>query len=222
MRERVTYRGILFTRYPDSERRHLRVYFWPSRTDCKLGVGALHVEVYKAEVGAIPRGWHVHHKDLDSLNNGPENLEALPPGEHLACHQPNGLGRQDKEHMDRLRELAKAWHGSPEGLAWHSANGRAAWVGRKKQLGGVCFGCGAPITSYYPDRSGRRWCSHACNQRWDYAQGTYDPEKVCPTCGATFRSKNAGRATYCSRSCAARARPRDASGRLESVCRRHS
>lgn len=216
-RQRVVYNGIVFTRYPDSDRRHHRVYFWPTKTQRERGVGALHVEIYKSEIGPIPAGWHVHHRNGDSLDNRSENLEVLPPDEHAAHHASlnGGWGRQDEEHMERLRELAKAWHSSPEGRAWHSENGKRAWEGREKQEAGNCFGCGEPVRSYFPERNGRRWCSRACIAKWEYREGIGAVEKECAHCGTPFWSKSRGRARYCSRSCAARDRPRSESGRLE-------
>lgn len=205
--ERVTYRGIVFTRYPDSPRRHHRVYFWPSKSQRDKGVGALHVEVYKAEVGPVPDGWHVHHKDEDTLNNSAGNLEALPAGEHSALHVAidGGWGAFDLAHMDRMRELAKAWHSSPEGLAWHSEHGRETWIGRERKPAGTCTGCGTELLSFHPDRNGDRWCSRKCFMLAAYHSGKYGKEKTCPWCNLGFFSKS-GKTTYCSRTCAQRAR----------------
>lgn len=45
-----------------------------------------HREIYKREIGPIPDGWHIHHRDEDKLNNRPDNLEALPWPEHKRRH----------------------------------------------------------------------------------------------------------------------------------------
>jgi hypothetical protein len=214
--ERVTYAGIVFTRYPDSPRRHHRVYFWPSRSWRVKGIGALHVEVYKAEVGPIPDGWHVHHKDEDPLNNNPGNLEALPAGEHSALHVAidGGWGAFDPDHMDRMRELAKAWHRSPEGRAWHSEHGRRSWDGREAVDVGSCAGCGDPVTSKIGPREGaRRWCNRACWVRTAEREKRYWHDAVCPNCGVAFKQRpGQAKPETCSRGCGQALRRRRESG----------
>lgn len=209
--ERIMYRGILFTRWPESTRRQHRVYYHPSKTKREQGVGALHVEVYRNEVGGIPQGWHVHHISEDPLDNRAENLEALSPAEHARLHSGDGWGRTDPEHMARIRKLAAVWHGSPEGREWHKQHGRSVWVGRKPEIGAeLCFGCGAEVTSYRPTQGGRRWCSRACNARWDHKNLTYSEDTSCPECGIVFRrvKKGVRSVQFCSRRCSARTRER--------------
>lgn len=41
-----------------------------------------HVEVAKAFLGEIPKGYHVHHKDGNKQNNRVDNLEIIHPSEH--------------------------------------------------------------------------------------------------------------------------------------------
>lgn len=200
----VRYGGIMFTRDPENKRRHLRVYYWPGRGDRNNGVKALHVEIHKAEVGPVPAGWHVHHKDGDPLNNDPSNLEAVTPADHAERHfamEGKWYGFTDEAHMAEMQELAKAWHASPEGLAWHSENGKKSWEGRERQSGPACFGCGVEIQTFKPMMEGRRWCSTICRTRWADRTKAYFPLHTCPNCNEKFRAKK--RAVYCSRSCAA-------------------
>ena len=42
----------------------------------------VHVEVAKAFIGDIPKGYHVHHKDGNKQNNTVNNLEIIHPREH--------------------------------------------------------------------------------------------------------------------------------------------
>ena len=221
--ERITYQGIVFTRYPDSPRRHHRVYYWPSRTWRDKGVGALHVEVYKAEVGPIPDTWHVHHKDEDTLNNAAWNLEALPAGEHSALHVAidGGWGAFDLAHMDRMRELAKEWHRSPEGRAWHSEHGRQTWVGREAVDVGLCAGCGQPVKSKMgPRKDGRHWCSRNCWVRVAEREKRYWHDAECPVCGGEFKQRprqkaGPGKPETCSRACSQELRRRRRKAGLE-------
>lgn len=45
------------------------------------------VVVWEAEHGALPRGYVVHHKDRNSLNDAPANLEALTRKAHADEHR---------------------------------------------------------------------------------------------------------------------------------------
>ena len=36
--------------------------------------------------GPIPKGWHVHHKDENTLHNHWDNLQRMPAGKHRTLH----------------------------------------------------------------------------------------------------------------------------------------
>lgn len=42
----------------------------------------VHIEVAKAFIGDIPKGYHVHHKDGNKQNNTVDNLEIIHPAKH--------------------------------------------------------------------------------------------------------------------------------------------
>lgn len=46
-----------------------------------------HREVWKREVGPIPRGWVIHHINEDKRDNRIENLVAMPAGAHDYLHK---------------------------------------------------------------------------------------------------------------------------------------
>ncbi len=46
----------------------------------------VHRFVYETEVGPIPEGYHVHHKNGDTWDNRPENLAAMSAGDHTRLH----------------------------------------------------------------------------------------------------------------------------------------
>ena len=45
-----------------------------------------HRLIYEQNYGLIPKGFIVHHKDGNKLNNFPSNLEAIPRGQHKKFH----------------------------------------------------------------------------------------------------------------------------------------
>ena len=84
--ERVQFEGRTYYRYPESQRRHHRCYFWDP-----IGT-SLHRAIWAKEHGAIPPGMHIHHRDGNPLNNDLGNLECLPAREHVASHS---LGKNE-------------------------------------------------------------------------------------------------------------------------------
>ena len=110
----IYYDGIKFIlheskkyHYNSTLRRHLHQYIWE-----------------KAH-GAIPKGWEVHHKDLNVNNNDLDNLEAMPAEEHRALHSRinKETGRNREARIKNLEEKARPkaceWHGSEAGIEWH-------------------------------------------------------------------------------------------------------
>lgn len=125
--EEVERYGIVFRRYPKSTNPSHREYYKPNATHLAAGVESLHREVYKREIGPIPDGFHVHHKDSDTSNNEPANLVALHPADHLEHTRAGWAERggtwRDREAMlrnlDQARVKASEWHRSDIGRAWH-------------------------------------------------------------------------------------------------------
>lgn len=52
---------------------------------------------------------HVHHRDGNTLNDHPSNLEALTPGEHAQVHAHHDLGFFDYAEAER-REMIRSLH----------------------------------------------------------------------------------------------------------------
>lgn len=109
MANRITieYKGKKYHRYPDSKRRQLRVYYW--RHDKWKGAPVpLHRQIYIDNFGAIPDGYHIHHKDGNTENNSPSNLQALPRFEHLSYEAKLRWGGEEgkkarAEERERVR-----------------------------------------------------------------------------------------------------------------------
>jgi hypothetical protein len=129
--ESITYKGVVFRRYPDSRQKAHRRYYKPGGQHITRGVQALHQEVYKDNFGPIPPGHQIHHKDGDYSNNAPENLVCLSRGRHYSEHLDATIAyarsEEQREHLQRIRPKAAQWHRSPEGRAWHKEH-------RRKQL----------------------------------------------------------------------------------------
>jgi hypothetical protein len=200
--DRVEFNGIVFRRYPDGVGASERNYFVPDGRHRKQGVGRLHQEIWKDRHGPIPKGWHVHHRDGNPLNNDIDNLEALPGEEHVSRHGlDRGLTGEHLAHLERIRPLAAEWHRSEEGRAWHVEHGRAVF-GDRDFVTGVCECCGASYETNTPWLA--RFCSNRCKSQWRRDSGIDDVTKQCECCGSDFRSNKYQKVRFCGTSCGVR------------------
>lgn len=94
----VEYRGRWFALDRQGYYRHT------SRGQTRL----LHREVYAHEVGPVPPGHEIHHRDTDKSNNDPSNLVALTPAAHRKAHGARG-GASSWDPETRGRERRAAW-----------------------------------------------------------------------------------------------------------------
>lgn len=135
MNEKITieYNGKKYHRYPNSKRRQLRVYYW-RHDKWKQAPVALHRQIYIDNFGPIPDGYHIHHKDGDTENNSPENLQALPAKVHISIESRKSW----EQHGDRRR----ASRSTPEA---RKKNSEAQKKRIEKKL--VCEFCGDSFMS---------------------------------------------------------------------------
>lgn len=198
MVERITFNGIIFRRYPDSERLEDQRYYKPSAKFRKAGVEALHREIWKAHHGTIPVGHCIHHIDRDTGNNDISNLQCMPLGEHHKEHPSPGC----PHGMAKAQVAAVVWHKSKAGRAWHS--GHAKQSIKKRTWVIDCKHCGKRVE--FRGRIQRpKFCSNNCKSAWRRGAGLDDIAKVCVACGETFVANRYARAKCCSRECGARA-----------------
>lgn len=168
----------------------------------------MHRQVWEDHFGEIPKGFHVHHKDGNTLNNDISNLECITAKKHREHHPFVGdvLDRQ-LAHLENIRPLSKAWHASEEGRKKHAEIGAMAWKNFKPKEK-TCDQCGGKFnTSAMHGKE--RFCGNACKSAWRRSKGIDDVVKQCGFCGEQFTSNKYQKASYCSRSCAARGRSRD-------------
>lgn len=163
----------------------------------------LHVAVWEAHHGReVPPGHEVHHKDSNTLNNDPDNLECLSHEQHAAIPRKMDMAK-NLAHLERIRPLTKQWHRSEEGKEWLSKISQDAWE-RKQPKDCICAVCGKTFQS----RAQRpaQYCSAICSYEGRRAAGRYRVERTCIVCNATFTTDlpiNPSRVKKtCSRKCA--------------------
>jgi len=214
--EVIEYRGHRYRRYPNGTRLTHRRYFYA--TEPRRGF--LHRHMWEDAFGPIPARHDIHHKDGNWDNNTIDNFECVTKAEHRARHPLVGESLEKQlAHLAQIREQAAEWHCSDAGRAWHSAHGRAAWIGRGR-ISKVCAACGDLFEAAF-DRA--RFCSPGCKQRGigggPSRRGRYVAEGeavACKCCHRLFRTKWPDLAFYCSKACGMRYRNRGAFGEGES------
>jgi hypothetical protein len=64
----------------------------------------LHKLIYEKYNGPVPKGYHIHHKDGNSLNNNLNNLQCLTENEHHSLHKSGEnsywYGKKRPEHSE--------------------------------------------------------------------------------------------------------------------------
>lgn len=116
-RETIIYRGKKYNRLPNSPRRQARVYYW--RHDSYQSPFPLHRQIWIDNFGEIPKGFIIHHKDDNPLNNELSNLELMGKSEHsrMHCSRPEVV-RLAIRNLKKARKGAKLWHASDEAKKW--------------------------------------------------------------------------------------------------------
>lgn len=157
----IEYKGVIWTRYPDSSRRTLRAYYY-HHFGWKDTPRALHREIYSDFVGKIPKGFHVHHIDGNTENNSPSNLQALPPEEHA---------RVTWEENPQIVEKRLESKRSKEGRMRNSV----AQKNRKKTKH-TCLLCGETFESRC-NSTNAKWCPDCSSHQTTNKGHRYFPKK---------------------------------------------
>lgn len=115
------------------------------------------------------------------------------------------------EQKKRIQKLQSEGMGYSKiaGLLGLSPNTVKAFLYRKneKPAAPVCEICGRPMVGNRPNQ---RFCSAVCRNRWWATERKRNPSfaSVCPVCGTEIKLRYKDEKTFCSRSCAAKARER--------------
>lgn len=206
----VVFNGITFRRYPNAKRLSDRRYYRADGRLRKQGISYLHKTVWEFYNGKVPDGYHIHHKNGDTLDNRIENLELLPGKSHLALHAEEN--RHNEALMARLKEnlaeqQAKAaeWHRSEAGREWHRQHGRetAEAEANKPRAERICKVCGKSflVKNFVRDRA--EFCSNKCYSKYRRDNGLDDITVKCPICGKEYSTNKYKPAKTCGKRCGA-------------------
>lgn len=129
----------------------------------------LHREVWKHHNGEIPKGYHVHHIDGDRTNNQIENLKLMLAKDHMSKHNNTPERKEfSRKAIENARTYASKWHGSSEGIDYHSKLGKENWKKRKMNTY-VCTECGKTFqTKHVYGEDQNRFCHQNCRARYGH------------------------------------------------------
>lgn len=196
--EQIIFDGHKFTRDKKTgyylkttkPRKRLHIYVWEYHNGCE-----------------VPKGYEIHHKDLNKDNNDISNLICIPSKEHKHIHSLLLTDEQRASRRANMNEKARPkaieWHKSEEGRAWHKEqyNKTLGSANRKKVIK-ICEECGAEYEAY--NNGSNRFCSNKCKSRWRRASGIDNVERVCECCGKVFSTNKYKPTKYCGNVCASK------------------
>lgn len=176
MENRIKYGEYIWVKKPSG--------YYQSTTRCSDGSRKnwLHQFVYEAELGKIPNGFDVHHKDEDKDNNKASNLELLSRQEHQEEHYEqnvkNGyeLSKYVEENFEEVQALAKL-----------GKEGKYIGKAKRKKLPNKpiqCAHCGEEFVPHKKARKDTKFCNSSCSGKWHKRFGVKDRE--CSDCGTIY------------------------------------
>lgn len=151
--------------------------------------------------GIIPKGYHIHHKNEDKSDNRIENLELIERSRHLSHHYTEENRIRSRLLVEKIRPLTKAWHGSPEGKAWHKHHALKCKFGKWDPGKYICQFCNKEYESRKKTRA--LFCSNACKSAWRRKSGLDNIKNKCLNCHNDFTKNRYAKIKFCSRSCSA-------------------
>lgn len=163
----------------------------------------LHVYIWEYFNGAIPTGYHVHHKDFDKSNNDIENLVLLTAKEHLSLHgnswDNDRYEQQIKNLNENARPKASEWHKSETGREWHKEHYEHMKAILHKQTEFTCKNCGKTFKAQSMGQN--KFCSNKCKAAFRRKSGVDNEIRQCEYCGKEFEVNKYAKTRTCSRSC---------------------
>lgn len=168
----------------------------------------MHVFVWEYYNGPVPKGYEIHHIDLDKSNNDISNLQLLTISEHRRLHAQLLTEEQRQWKRNNLninaRPKAVEWHKSEEGRLWHKGLIKMQHETkiRKEEL--ICSYCNKHYIGERYSKTSNTFCSTKCRSAWHKQNDVHT--RICKYCGKEFTSTK--RRQTCSNTCAERLRQR--------------
>lgn len=125
----------------------------------------LHRIIWEEYHGPIPKGFHVHHKDGNRLNNEIKNLDLMPQPQHASLHRK---GEWASGKLNYLLEGQKKFRATEEGKKIIHEAVKRGWLKRKLLLK-TCIWCKKEFKTKAPQA---KLCSTSCRyKKWWHKEG---------------------------------------------------
>lgn len=161
----------------------------------------LHVYVWEKYNGEIPKGYHIHHIDMNTDNNEIENLAMLEEHEHYRLHAALQNKEQARYCLQKYaKPKAAAWHGSADGIEWHKQHYQQMKERLHKKVTFACAACGKLVTMGRGG-CGNKFCSGKCKATFRRRNPEKHITKTCDMCGSEFLVYDNSSKRFCSPEC---------------------
>lgn len=198
--EYFDFEGFKYKRYPNAKLPRRRNYFQRHvKVEGKLTTTYLHREIWKTHHGEIPKGFHIHHKDGNPLNNAIENFECLSALEHRKKHADE-LGMTISEYYKYVKSKGVSWNKTIEGRNFKSQQAKNIWKNRRP-IPMICRFCNKSFSKHSTRGLKNEFCSQNCTKRHGFMTGEYAIEKQCIECSNIFKCRPDKPRLTCSKAC---------------------
>ena len=205
----IIYNGGKFTRYPNAKGNTEKRYYsgWVGNPKKKK---RLHVYKYENEIGEVPKGFHVHHIDGNTLNNEISNLQIIERSAHHKMHMADEKRKeQSRQALKNFAQPAACeWHKSQNGRKWHKELMQSRIAKAKTEI--KCKECEKTFVGNVGVGFDSKFCCVQCKTRYGQriyrSDKRYYVEKECVVCSKKYSVSKWVKTKCCNRSCGGKLR----------------
>ena len=162
-----------------------------------LGHKPVHRIIWEEDIGPIPEGFDVHHKDGNKYNNLVDNLECLTKSDHMRLHAKERRWALSVTMSSNSEKIHK-WHRSKKGRLSLSNKAKKQCENREFRSF-VCQVCKKDFQSNH--NTNPKYCSDNCVQSARLKSGIDNEERNCRICDTKFTINKYQNTQVCSMKC---------------------
>jgi hypothetical protein len=159
-----------------------------------------HRLIWEEDVGPIPEGFDVHHKDGNKLNNLLNNLECISKSDHMRLHAIEGREKRSSR-MKKNSVKVHAWLKTEKGKKFLSDKAKKQFEMRPKKEYS-CEVCSVVFTSKHTLPV--KYCSDNCVMKARRLRNEDMEERHCIICSNPFIINKYQKTKTCSKPCRAK------------------
>lgn len=163
--------------------------------------GYCHRIIWEEDVGPIPEGFDVHHKDGNKLNNLLENLDCISKSDHMRLHSQE-FKEKRRQCMSKNSEKVHAWLKTSKGKKFLSNKAKKMWEELPIRTF-KCASCKKEFTTKYNKKT-VKYCSDNCVMAARRASKVDDCKRTCIICSNLFTINRYQKTVTCGPSCRAK------------------